>query len=402
MNDHAATTEDVLAGLDAELRDFRRDLHSNPEPSWQEIRTTRAVSRRLAVAGIRSERLESTGLFVDLGATEPTLRVALRADIDALPVHERSGLPYASRRAGVSHACGHDVHTTALLGGTLALAAREQELIDAGIAVRCLFQPAEESMPGGAKTMLEAGLLDGIDIAFALHCDPRRDVGEVGLRSGPITAAADQVSVHLTGRGGHTSRPFLTEDLTYALGKVMTDLPNVLSRRMDPRVGSLLVWGGVHAGGVSNVIPDSGEVTGTLRMLDARAWHGIHPLLQELLEAVVAPYGVDAELRHVPGVPPVVNTDWGVAAWRLAAIGAIGDDAPVPTEQSLGGEDFAWMLIDRQGALARLGTRTPGGVTYDLHRGDLVIDERAIGIGARLFATVPFAAARTRSGRRRR
>lgn len=388
----------VVTSHEGELVAFRRDLHRNPEPSWQEVRTTRAVMERLESAGIPAERLDQTGVVVDLGATSPTLRVGLRADIDALPLTERTGLPFASRRKGTAHACGHDVHTTALLGAALALHVHENELRRLGVAVRLLFQPAEESMPGGAHIVLEKGLVDDVDIVFALHCDPRRDLGEIGLRVGPITAAGDQVTVRLTGHGGHTSRPFLTEDLTFALGKVICDLPGVLSRRLDPRAGALLVWGGVHAGGVPNVIPESGEVTGTLRMLDASAWQGIGPLLQELVEAVVAPYGVEAELRHVPGVPPVVNTQWGIDALGAVTVALLGNAGAVPTEQSLGGEDFAWLVMNREGALGRLGTRTPGGPTYDLHRGDLVIDERAIAIGARTYASLPFAALAARGG----
>ncbi|GAB49220.1 amidohydrolase [Mobilicoccus pelagius] len=386
----------AVADLEPELVEFRRDLHRNPEPSWQEVRTTRVVADRLTAAGLRLEKIDQTGVYADLGATDPIVRVGLRADMDALPLTEHTGLEFASRRKGTAHACGHDVHTTALLGATLALVAHEDALRDAGIGVRVIFQPAEESMPGGAKVVLDKGLVDALEIVFAVHCDPRRDVGEIGLRVGPITAAADQVTVRLSGHGGHTSRPFLTEDLTFALGKVMTDLPGAMSRRMDPRTGALLVWGGVHAGGVPNVIPDSGEVTGTLRMLDASAWQGVGPLLEQLVDAVVAPYGVEAELRHVPGVPPVVNTQWGFDALSLATTGFLGASAVGPAEQSLGGEDFAWLVMNREGALARLGTRTPGGPTHDLHRGDLVVDERAIGIGARLYASAPFTALATR------
>ncbi|GMA38555.1 amidohydrolase [Mobilicoccus caccae] len=386
----------TIQGLEPELVSIRRDIHESPELSWQEVRTTRVVLDRLERAEVEATRLDKTGLVVELGSEDPVVRVGLRADLDALPLLERTGLPFESRRRGVAHACGHDVHTTALLGAALALASHEEALVHHQIAVRLLFQPAEESMPGGARLIVERGLVDDLDIVFALHCDPRRDVGEVGLRVGPITAAGDQVTVRLTGHGGHTSRPFLTEDLTFALGKVITDLPGALSRRLDPRAGALLVWGGVHAGGVPNVIPDSGEVTGTLRMLDADAWQGIGPLLTELVDAVVAPYGVEAELRHVPGVPPVVNTEWGIDALRAATVAVLGPEGAGETDQSLGGEDFAWLVRGRQGALGRLGTRTPGGTTYDLHRGDIVVDERAVSIGARVYACLPFATRRSR------
>ena len=185
-----------------------------------------------------------------------------------------------------------------------------------------------------------------VDAIFAVHCDPSLDVGSVGLREGAITAAADRVSVHLSGRGGHTSRPHLTEDLTFALAKVVTELPAVLSRRLDPRTAFALVWGEVHAGQAANVIPSSGAIAGTLRMLDAKAWTTIGPLLAEAVQHVVAPYAVTAVLEHVQGVPPVVNDAEAIEVFRAAADGA--GLVAVGTPQSLGGEDFAWYL--REGA----------------------------------------------------
>ena len=212
------------------------------------------------------------------------------------------------------------------------------------------------------------------------------DVGQVGLREGPITAACDHIRVHLTGRGGHTSRPQLTEDLTYALAKVVTDVPAALSRRLDPRAGAALVWGVVRSGTASNVIPSTGECSGTLRMLDANAWLSVGPVLDEIVQGVVAPYGVEARLERVKGVPPVVNQADAIDALRFACLGTGLQIAP--TIQSLGGEDYSWYLTHAPGAMARLGTRTPGGRTYDLHQGDVVVDEDAIGCGARLLASV--------------
>jgi amidohydrolase len=250
--------------------------------------------------------------------------------------------------------------------------------------VRLVFQPAEEVIPGGAVDLIGSGALEGVDAIFAVHCDPTLDVGSVGLREGAITAAADRVVVYLTGHGGHTSRPHLTEDLTFALAKVVTEVPAVLSRRLDPRTAFALVWGEVHAGQAANVIPSSGHAAGTLRMLDERAWQTIGPLLDEAIQHVTAPYAVHAVLEHVQGVPPVVNSSEAVEVLRHAA-GHAGL-SPVGTIQSLGGEDFAWYLQQVPGAMARLGTRTPGGRTYDLHQGDLVVDEDSVLWGARLLA----------------
>jgi amidohydrolase len=234
-------------------------------------------------------------------------------------------------------------------------------------------------------TVIAQGGIEGVDAIFSIHCDPSLDVGQVGLREGPITSATDSLTITLHGRGGHTSRPHLTQDLIYALGKVITDVPAALSRRVDPRSGVALVWGTVHSGAAENVIPSTGAVSGTLRMLDAQLWADIGPLLEELVHAVVSPYGVSAMIEHRRGAPPVVNDPECVARLRAAADLMLGPGAATPTAQSLGGEDFAWYVQGVPGAMARLGTRSPGGPTYDLHQGDLVVDERAVAAGARLL-----------------
>jgi amidohydrolase len=377
----AVDAVDLLAD---ELVDLRRELHAHPELAWQEQRTTTLVAERLEKAGLNVQLLPKSGLIAEFGAADGPL-VALRADLDALPVDDLSREPWASKVDGVAHACGHDVHTAALVGAGVALAAAHEHAPIRG-RVRLLFQPAEEVMPGGALEVIAAGALDGVGHVFGLHCDPSIDVGEVGLRVGPLTGAADALTVRLTGRGGHTSRPHLTEDLTYALGKLVTELPGALSRRLDPRAGASLVWGVVRAGSAKNVIPAAGEVAGTLRMLDAVAWVDAEDLVRELIGQILAPYGVGAEVTYVRGVPPVVNEAGSTALLSSAVHSVLGPRGAVTTPQSLGGEDFAWYLEDIPGAMGRLGTRTPGGRTYDLHQGDLHIDERAIGVGAKVLA----------------
>jgi len=376
---------ETLAALEDELIALRRSVHAHPELARRETRTTDLIAARLAAAGIRVRLLTGTGLIADVGPVAPAYRVALRADLDALPVAERTGLPFASRSDGVSHACGHDVHIAAVVGAGLALQEHADSLAAQGTGVRLIFQPAEELIPGGALDVIEQGGLEGVDRIFSVHCDPTLDVGQVGLRVGAITAAADIVTITLSGRGGHTSRPHLTQDLTYALGKVVTEVPVVLSRRVDPRAGVALVWGTIHAGSAENVIPTTGTVSGTLRMLDAQVWEAIGPVLEEAMHTVISPYAVTATVEHVRGVPPVVNDAESVLNLNTAAELMLGPDAAQSTLQSLGGEDFAWYLQEVPGAMARLGTRAPGGETYDLHQGDLVVDERAILVGARLL-----------------
>ncbi|MFW6774602.1 amidohydrolase [Nocardioides sp. CPCC 205120] len=376
-------TSQILTALADELVALRRDIHAHPELSWNEQRTTTLVTDRLSAAGIRHERLSRTGVIAEVGTEGPV--VALRGDLDALPLEDRSGLPWASTVTGVAHACGHDVHTSALLGAALTL----QELHHRGELrgrVRLFFQPAEEVMPGGALEVVAAGGLEDVVSIFALHCDPSVDVGQVGLREGPVTGAADSLVVHLSGRGGHSSRPHLTEDLTFALGKLLTELPAVLSRRIDPRAGASVVWGHVEAGVAPNVIPVEGRMSGTVRMLDVQAWASAEEVVRRAVGQLAEPYGVEAVVHYTRGVPPVDNDPAATAVLRRAALTVLGPDGAVATVQSLGGEDFGWYLRHVPGALARLGTRTPGGRTYDLHQGDLVVDERAIGIGAALLA----------------
>ena len=380
-----------LAGRQAELVDFRRDLHAHPEIGYHEFRTTRRIKLRLEAAGLRPVVLpKGTGLLVDIGAgTEPV--VGLRADLDALPISDEKNVPYRSTVANACHACGHDVHTTVLLGTGLVLARMSAAGALPG-RVRLIFQPAEE-VAGGALDVMAAGGIASVDRIFTLHCDPRLDVGKVGTRTGPITAACDKIKVRVTGPGGHTARPHLTADLVYALGKIVTELPAALSRRVDPRSSLSLVWGRVSAGSAANAIPDDGVVEGTVRCLDDEAWHEAPDLLKALLESVASAYGVIAELHYQRNVPPTVNEAISTAMFEAAADRVLGPDSITEAPQSLGGEDFAWYLDSIPGALARLGTRAPGSAAdFDIHQAVFDVDERAIGYGVRLMAATALTA----------
>jgi amidohydrolase len=386
----------MIESLTGELIAFRRDVHAHPELGHAEYRTTQRVAERLTRAGLEPLLLPGTGLVCDVG--DPRGRtIALRADLDALRLAESTGLDFASTVEGVSHACGHDVHTTILLGTALTLA----ELDAAGALpgrVRLIFQPAEEVQPGGALNVIANGGLDGVERAYALHCDPTSDVGVVGVRGGPITSASDAIVVRLDGAGGHTSRPHVTGDLVFALAQVVTQVPAILSRRLDPRAGVALVWGRISAGGAANAIPRTGEVAGTLRCLDTAVWASAGALVTDVVHEVVRPYGVRAEVSHIRGVPPTVNDPDSVLIVEEAVLTELGEGSVVLAEQSLGGEDFAWMLEKVPGAMMRLGTRTPGGRSYDLHQGDLVIDERAIPVGVRVLTAVVRRDLRSRFG----
>lgn len=378
--------------IDSRIDDLiavRRRLHADPELSHQEFRTTALIAAELRDLGLEPSLTKQTGLFCDIRGTDDSLRpVALRADMDALGIPDLKKVEYRSRNDGVSHACGHDVHMTCVLGAAMALRA-VQAAGRLKRTVRLVFQPSEESpTPPGALQMVKQGVVDGIDSIYALHCDPSFDVGRIGMRTGPITSAADPISIELRGAGGHTSRPHNTQDLICAMGLVATQLPAMLTRRLDPRSGVNLTWGSIHAGSTFNAIPSSGQMQGTLRCLDRDAWDSASTLLEELLVMLVRPLGVEASVHHTRGIPPVTNDARCVRLMERTAAGQFGPESVGAAPQSLGGEDFAWYLGKVPGALGRLGTRTPGGRTYDLHMGDLVIDERAIRCGAGFLAAL--------------
>jgi amidohydrolase len=363
--------------------EIRRQLHAYPELAFAERRTTELIVDHLRGLGLSPEVLPTgTGVICDVGAAAGPL-IALRADIDALPIADQKDVPYRSTVEGVCHGCGHDAHTAILLGAAAALVQRELRG-----RVRLVFQPAEETVPGGATAVIAAGVLDGVEQIYALHCDPRLETGHIGVRVGSITAACDQVDIAFSGPGGHTARPHLTADLVYAVGLVVTELPGLLSRRVDPRGGVSVVWGSVDAGRAANAIPMKGTLRGTVRVLQSDAWRAAEPMVRELVRQIVAPTGVIAEVAYGRGVPPVDNAADAVEQQRAAVLRALGAEALVGTEQSMGGEDFAWYLDKIPGALARLGVRRPGSAAFDLHQGTFDIDEAALDVGVRYTVTL--------------
>ncbi|MGW7262408.1 amidohydrolase [Streptomyces sp. NPDC054842] len=389
--------EAVLPGalpeaLRAELVAFRRDLHMHPELGNQEFRTTAAIKARLEQAGLTPRVLGTgTGLVCDIGLDggprdggRPML--ALRADLDALPIPDtKADCAYRSTVPDRAHACGHDVHTTVVLGAGLVLAGlhREGRLPQ---PVRLIFQPAEEVLPGGALDAIEFGALEGVGRIIAVHCDPKVDAGRIGLRHGPITSACDRLEVSLDGAGGHTARPHLTTDLVTAVARVAVDVPAVVARRIDARSGLSVTWGRIESGHACNVIPQHAELSGTVRCLDLDAWRQAPDLLHAAIDEIATLHRAKSEINYVRGVPPVVNDPVVADLLRDAMTARLGPHSVEDTTQSLGGEDFSWYLEQVPGAMARLGVRTPGERGgRDLHQGDFDADEAAIKVGVELF-----------------
>ena len=379
----ADTAESWLAAHYDDLVAWRRHIHRHPELGRQEFATTQFVADRLVEAGLNPKALPGgTGLICDFGPAHAP-RIALRADMDALPMAERTGAPYASTVPGVAHACGHDAHTAMLLGAATALAGAPE----LPLGVRLIFQPAEELMPGGALDAIAAGALVGVSRIFALHCDPRLAVGRVAITAGPITSAADSLEITLHSPGGHTSRPHLTSDLVYGMGTLITGLPGVLSRRIDPRHATVMVWGAANAGVAANAIPQIGTLAGTVRTASRETWLEMEALVRQTVSGLLAPLEIEYSLQYRRGVPPVVNEERSTQI-MTHAIEAVGPDVLADTHQSGGGEDFSWYLEDVPGAMARLGVWSGAGPQLDLHQPTFDLDERALAVGVRVLVNI--------------
>ena len=373
----ADTAESWLAAHYDDLVAWRRHIHRHPELGRQEFATTQFVADRLVEAGLNPKALPGgTGLICDFGPDHAP-RIALRADMDALPMAERTGAQYASTVPGVAHACGHDAHTAMLLGAATALAGAPE----LPLGVRLIFQPAEELMPGGALDAIAAGALVGVSRIFALHCDPRLAVGRVAITAGPITSAADSLEITLHSPGGHTSRPHLTSDLVYGMGTLITGLPGVLSRRIDPRHATVMVWG------AANAIPQIGTLAGTVRTASRETWLEMEALVRQTVSGLLAPLEIEHSLQYRRGVPPVVNEERSTQI-MTHAIEAVGPDVLADTHQSGGGEDFSWYLEDVPGAMARLGVWSGAGPQLDLHQPTFDLDERALAVGVRVLVNI--------------
>lgn len=374
----------TVADLEPELIALRRDLHAHPEPSWAEHRTTRRLLETLRAAGLPAEVAPTgTGVICDVGTGGPV--VAIRGDLDALRLSDLKDVPYRSTVDGVCHACGHDLHAAAATGAALALAST---LAATGLpgTVRLLLQPAEEAVPGGAVALVAAGALEGVEAVFGIHADPSIDVGAVGVAAGPITSAADLLTITVKGPGGHTARPHQSADLVHIAARIVVDLPMGLGRLSDPRDAINLTFGSIRSGAAANVIPAEAVLLGSLRASGRGAWDGAPGHIRTLLAAIVEPLGATWELEHVRGAPPIINDPWAVTALERAGTAVVGTEGVRPTVQSAGGEDFSWYGEVAPLGFVRVGVRAPGAGRVDLHVGDFDIDERAVAIGARLLA----------------
>jgi len=373
--------------LDKQLSLWRRDIHAHPELGFQEQRTAALVASALgALGGIRVEAgIGLTGVVGHLGEGRPV--VAIRADMDALPIQEANDVPYASRAPGVMHACGHDAHTAMLLGAARLLA----EMPDRPPGeVRFLFQPSEESEDAegksGATRMIEDGALEGVDAVIALHVDVREAPGQIEIGAGPFSAAVDSFEATISGAGGHGAYPHMTVDPVFILAQVINAIHGVRARRVNPIHPAVISIGSVHGGAANNVIPDAVTLTGTIRSFDETIRQQLFAELEKAL-AVSRAFGGDYTLTLMPGYPSLYNDPAVTAVIEQAAIEMLGAKSIGEATPEMGAEDFAYMAQAAPGAMFGLGARLDGALR-PAHSPTFDLDEAALPVGAAMLAEV--------------
>ncbi len=371
------------------LVDLRRFFHQHPELSYQEERTAEKISQTLQSLGIPFRTgVGKTGIVATLDSGRPGPVVAMRADMDALPLEEKNDVPYKSQCAGRMHACGHDAHMTIALGAARWLVEQERWFERGSGKLVLVFQPAEEG-GAGARAMLDSGALDGEPIAaiFAGHLCPELPMGHIGMAPGPSNAACDTLSIRIEGKGGHGAQPHLCVDPIIAGAHLVTQLQSIISRNISPLDSSVITIGSFHAGTASNIIPDIAEMKGTLRTLDPEVRQTALRRIEDILKGLETSFNVKTELGVKEGYPVLIN-DVGLVHWIAERAGdLLGPDNVHMGLPKMGAEDFAYFLHRYPGVLIRVGCHRPEeGFTHGLHSPYFSIDERVLDVGARLFS----------------
>jgi len=364
--------------------EWRRAIHRNPELCFEEVQTAQLVAHALTEVGARVQTgVGKTGVVGTLGNQEKPV-VALRADMDALPIQELAQVEYASQVPNKMHACGHDAHTAMLLGAALLLSKE-----DLPGQVRLLFQPSEENWDaerlGGAQRMINDGALIGVESIAALHVDSNMETGKISVEAGPFSAACDTFKVDILGKGGHGAHPNLTVDPFWLATQVLNGIYSIPSRRFDPFEPVILSVGILQGGLADNVIPDAVHIEGTIRSMSEKTRREIHKELEHCL-AMTRAWGGDYRLTLELGSPSVMNDRGVVETIQASVRDLLGQAALLPYEKSMGGEDFSYMTAECPGAMFNLGVRKPGQQVIPLHSPRFILDEDALPVGSAILA----------------
>ncbi len=384
MNDWLKSANELADQLVA----MRRQIHQHPELGYQEETTASFLADILRQAGIAVQTgVGRTGMVATISGQQPGRVVALRADMDALPITETTGLPYASRHAGVSHACGHDSHSAMLAGVGLLLQQHRDRL--AG-TVKLFFQPAEECPPeGGAQPMIAAGVLQApaVDAIYALHTMGDLPVGQISIAKGPMMAASDRAEIRIMGKGGHGSAPHQTVDALLTAAQVVVALQSIVSRNANPLQPAVLTVGELHAGYRYNVVADTATLDCTIRSLDPETRQLVRHKIEQIVAGVTAAFGAKYELVYTLGYPSVPNDPAKVDQVVAAATAVLGEGSVVMLESpSMGGEDFSYFLEQVPGALFWLGSALDDGrEQFPAHHPGFDLNEKALPLGVAML-----------------
>ena len=372
--------DEILPGVIAD----RRHLHQHPELGYEEVQTSAFVTERLRALGVEDVRtgIAKTGVTgLIRGGAGDGKTVLLRADMDALPIEEENEVEYRSQTPGVMHACGHDAHTAMLLAVTRLLLERRDRF--AG-TVKVLFQPSEELPPGGAKPMIEAGVLEDpkVDAAFGMHMAQEQPLGVIALRSGPTMAAADRFTIEIQGKGGHGARPQSTVDPIAIGAQIVTALQTIVSREVDPTKQAVVTVGAFRAGEAFNVIPDTAELRGTVRSFDPDVRDQLEERIEALVRGVAVAMRAEVDFSYQRGYPATVNDPAMTELVREVATELIGPERVVESPQIMGAEDFSYFLEAVPGCFFYVGSRNPEkGLIWGHHHPRFDIDEESLGTG---------------------
>lgn len=367
-----------------DLVEVRRDLHRNPEPSWKEVRTSQKicefldrnqVTYRSGVAG--------TGVIAEIPGADPSTFVAIRGDMDALPVQEETGLEFASQVDGMMHACGHDGHTTMVLGAVSLL--KEEEL---PVSVRFLFQPAEETGLG-AKKMISEGALDGVSMIFGGHVDRHYEAGTIAISAGAVNASTDEFEVSIRGGGGHAARPHEAVDTVVVGSLLVMALQTIVSREVDPAHPSVVTVGEFHAGTAPNVLASSTVLRGTIRAQDASVRDHLKSSIRRIASSIAQLHDTHIDVSIHEGTPAVINSEHMIQLARQAAVATVGETSTVSMRSAnMGGEDFGFYLQEVPGCYVRFGSVVHGKEGFPAHSSRFDFDENALAVGAAYFARI--------------
>jgi amidohydrolase len=363
---------------------WRRHLHQNPELSFHEERTAQFIADRLAEAGgLEISRPTPTSVLARLTGSRSGPVLAIRADIDALPIEERNTHDFVSKAPGAMHACGHDGHTAMLLGAAAVLAGMRDQI--AG-EIRFIFQHAEELLPGGAEELVQLGVLDGVDMVIGAHLWLGTPFGQVGVKAGPLMAAPDIFRLTITGSGGHAALPHKTVDPIAVAAQVITNLQHVVARTVDPLESAVVSVTRIAGGTTHNVIPGSVEIEGTVRTFDAQLRTAIPAAMERIIAGVTSAHGASYRFEIERGYRAVVNDERATALLRRAIVRAVGADALVEAVPNMGGEDFSAYQQRAPGSFFFIGARNEErGIVNPHHHECFDFDERALDYGTRIF-----------------